>query len=122
MFLKRASLPFLGLIAATSLSLPAAAQTSAQRSEPLSQPSVPEAIEQVGGQNLFWKEKGILGDAKWLFGLDYGTLRRQGERFETLYTDLLKQQSENQAIIRTQDIVTPFDTSLLEMNGVQLNK
>jgi hypothetical protein len=117
MFLKRASQPFLwGFLAAASLTLPAAAQPQVEKAEPLIQPSVPNAIEQVTGQNLFWKEKGIVGDAKWVFGFDYGEARleRQGERFERLYKDLLMQQSENQAIIRTQDMATPFETSLHE--------
>ena len=117
MLLKRAIQPLLGLVAAASLTLPALAQTPGEKAEPLSQPSVPEAVEKVTGQELFWQDRGILADAKWLFGFDYGDLRlqKQGQRFETLYTDVLKQQSENHAIIRTQDLVNPFGTSLLEL-------
>jgi hypothetical protein len=125
MFLKRASQPFvLGFFAAVSLALPTVAQTSGQKFESLSQPSVPVAVEQVAGENLFWKEKGIAGDAKWVFGFDYGEAKlvRQGERFESLYKDLLKQQTDDHSIIRTQDIFTPFDTSLLEMGKAQTNK
>ncbi len=116
MLLKRAVQPLLGLVAAASLTLPAMAQTPGEKAEPLSQPSVPEAVEKVTGQELFWQDRGILADAKWLLGIDGSDLKltRQGQRFEMLYTDLLKQQTENQAIIRTQDIVNPFGSSLLE--------
>jgi hypothetical protein len=116
MLLKRAIQPLLGLVAVASLTLPAVAQTPGEKAEPLSQPSVPEAVEKVTGQEQFWQDRGILANAKWLFGFDYGEIKlnRQAQRFEMLYTDLLKQQSENQAIIRTQDIVNPFGSSLLE--------
>jgi hypothetical protein len=121
MFLKRASQPFFwGLFAAATLTLPATAQpaqNTVDNSGPLSQPSIPQAFDKATGQDLYWKELGIVDDAKWVFGLVYGEKRIQdrAQRFETLYTDVAKQQNEDHAIIRTQDLSNPFGSSLLEM-------
>jgi hypothetical protein len=121
MFLKRASQPFFwGLFAAATLTLPAVAQptqTTVDNSGPLSQPSIPEAIDKATGQDLYWKELGIEDDAKWVFGLVHGEklIQKRGQRFEELYTDVLRQQTEDHAISRTQDLSNPFGTSLLEM-------
>lgn len=121
MFLKRASQPFFwGLFAAATLTLPAVAQpaqTTIDNSGPLSQPSIPEAVDKVTGQDLYWKELGIEDDAKWIFGLVHGEKRiqKRGQRFEVLYTDVLRQQNEDHAITRTQDLSNPFGTSLQEM-------
>jgi hypothetical protein len=119
MFLKRASQPFFwGLFAAATLTLPAVAQTAVDNGAPLSQPSIPEAVDKATGYDMYWKELGIEDDAKWIFGIVHGEKRiqRRGQRFETLYYDLIKQQNESHAIIRTQDVPNPFGTSLLEMN------
>ncbi len=121
MFFKRASQPFFwGLFAAATLTLPAVAQpvqTTVDNSGPLSQPSIPEAIDKATGQDLYWKELGIEDDAKWVFGLVHGEKRiqKRGQRFEALYTDVIRQQNEGHAIVRTQDLSNPFSTSLLEM-------
>jgi hypothetical protein len=118
MFLKRASQPFFwGLFAATTLTLPAIAQPDANNTLPLSRPSIPEAVDKVNASDQHWNETGIADDARWLFGIDYGEKRieRRARRFEALYVDLLKQQSESHAIMRTQDLPSQFNTSLLEM-------
>jgi hypothetical protein len=119
MFLKRASQPFFwGLFAAATLTLPAVAQTAIDNSGPLGQPSIPEAFDKATGQDMYWKELGIGDDAKWIFGLVHGEKRIQqrGQRFEALYTDVIRQQNEGHAIVRTQDLSNPFGTSLLEMS------
>lgn len=118
MFFKRASQPFFwGLFAATTLTLPAVAQPDANNALPLIRPSVPEAVDQATGYDQHWKESGLADDAKWLFGIEYGEKRiqKRAQRFETLYYDLVKQQNESHAIIRTQDLPSVFNTSLREM-------
>jgi hypothetical protein len=120
MFLKRASQPFFwGLLAATTLTLPtvAQAQPTVDNAGPLNQPSIPTAFDKATGADKYWKENGILDDAKWIFGIVHGEKRieRRAKDFDALYTDVLKQQTEDHAIIRTQDLSNPFGTSLLEM-------
>jgi hypothetical protein len=120
MFLKRASQPFFwGLLAATTLTLPtvAQAQPTVDNAGPLSQPSIPTAFDKATGADKYWKENGIVDDAKWIFGIEHGEKRieRRAKAFDALYTDVLKQQTEDHAIMRTQDLSNPFGTSLLEM-------
>lgn len=120
MFLKRASQPFFwGLLAATTLTLPtvAQAQPTVDNAGPLNQPSIPTTFDKATGADKFWKENGILDDAKWIFGIEHGEKRieRRAKAFDAVYTDVLKQQTEDHAIIRTQDLSNPFGTSLLEM-------
>jgi hypothetical protein len=121
MFLKRESQPFFwGLFAAATLTLPAVAQTaqtSVDKAEPLSQPSIPVSFDKAAGSDLYWKENGLEDDAKWVFGIVHGEKRieKRAQRIDALYVDVLKQQNEDHAIIRTQDLPNQFDTSLLEM-------
>ncbi len=121
MFLKRASRPFFwGLFAAATLTLPAVAQTAqttVDKAVPLSQPSIPASFDKTAGADLFWKENGIEDDAKWVFGIVYGEKRieKRAQRLDALYADVIKQQTEDHALTRTQDLPNQFDTSLLEM-------
>ncbi|MCG9891723.1 MAG: hypothetical protein MH252_11680 [Thermosynechococcaceae cyanobacterium MS004] len=118
MFFQRAGQPlFWGLLAAATLTMPAMAQ-SVDNSAPLGKPTVSEALDKATEFNSIWKRSSIADDAKWVFGFDYGDVRleREAKRFNLFSTDLLKQQNEGQAIIRTQDISNLFETSLRELN------
>ena len=118
MFQKTASRPlFWGLVALGALScLPAMAQEPTNTA-PLKQPSLLEAVDQVAKTNTFWSESGLGGDAKSTFLIDRDEARIQGrsERFEAVYLDIMKQQSENGVVMRTQDISNTYTTSLMEL-------
>jgi hypothetical protein len=118
MFQKKASRPlFWGLIALGALSCgPVMAQESGTPA-PLKQPSVFEAVNQVAKTNAFWSETSVGDDAKDFFFIDAGEARiqRRAEKFEAVYLDLMKQQSDGSVIMRTKDISNTYNTSLMEM-------
>ncbi len=89
---------------------------------PLNQPEIPEVVDVLGRSNTFWFEQTGGGDALWLFGFELenfyreNVLARVGRRVEALYNDLLQQQSQNDPLIRTRDLETPYNTSLQQLN------
>jgi hypothetical protein len=117
MFQKQVSRPlFWGLVALGALAcVPAMAQEN-NSPKLLRQPSAFEAINQVAKTNSFWSESLIGDDASTFFVIDRDEARiqRRSERFERVYLELMKQQSESGAIIRTVDISNTYTTSLLE--------
>jgi hypothetical protein len=118
MFQKKASRPlFWGLVALGALSCGPVMAQETSTPAPLKQPSAFEAIDQAAKTNTFWSESSIGEDAKEVFLIDRGEARvqRRSERFETVYLDLMKQQSDSGTIMRTQDISNTYNTSLLEM-------
>ncbi|MGB8703367.1 MAG: hypothetical protein WCD18_28455 [Thermosynechococcaceae cyanobacterium] len=108
---------FLGVLAVGAVaSTPAFAQDN---NEPINRPSVAEQVDHATGFNQYWSEIAIVDDAKWVFGIEHGEKRVEGRthRFERLYADLMKQQSEDHEILRTQDIPSPFNTSLSNLQN-----
>jgi hypothetical protein len=118
MFQKTASRPlFWGLVALGALScVPAMAQEPSTPA-PLRQPSIFEAVDQAAKTNVFWSESSIGGDAKDIFLIDRSEaqIQRRSEKFEGVYVDLMKQQSESGVLMRTQDISNTYTTSLFEV-------
>jgi hypothetical protein len=118
MFRKQASRSlFWGLLVVSAFScVPVKAQETVN-SAPLPQPSAFEAIDQVAKTNTFWTETTLTKDAKDVFfiGSDESRIQKRAKAFETVYLDLMKQQSESHVIMRTQDISNTFDTSLFEL-------
>jgi hypothetical protein len=119
MSLKWASQPYAwGLLSmGLLLSTPMIAQANPTDSAPIKQPSAFEAVDHVSGTNSFWSELSISDDTKDLFLIERNEARieRRAKNLEMVYHDLLKQQTEDHAIVRTQDIPNLFETSLLEM-------
>jgi len=78
--------------------------------------TIPEVVDQVAIQSSgdFFENRSTAGDARFLFGIDYDDtkLAKDARRIEVLYQDLLKQQAESDPVIRTQDLDSPFNTSL----------
>jgi hypothetical protein len=108
---------FWGLVAISALSCaPAMAQDSGEGG-PISQPTVPEKVDQAVGTYKFWPEITIVDDAKTLFtiGTSEGRIEKRSKNFEALYLDLQQQQADAQPIVRTQDAPNPFSTSLQEI-------
>ncbi len=119
MSFKRASqTTFWGLVSmGVLLSAPMIAQANQADNAPLKQPSAFEAVDKVSGTDNFWSDISFADDAKNIFVIDRDEARieRRSKHFEMVYQDLLKQQTENHAIMRTQDIPNLFETSLKEM-------
>jgi hypothetical protein len=118
MFQQKASRPlFWGLVAFGALSCAPVIAQESSTSAPLRQPSIFEAVDQVAKTNSFWPESSLGDDAKSIFVIDTdeNRIQRRSEKFEGLYGDLMKQQSESGVIMRTQDISNTYTTSLLEM-------
>ncbi len=86
---------------------------------PISQPTIPEAVDQVTGNNKYWAETSIQADTKWLLGIEFDDARIQNraERFEALYLDLMRQNDEDLPTMRTADLPNPFDSTVSDMFG-----
>jgi hypothetical protein len=119
MFLKRARRPFFwGLFSVGVLvCVPVAAQEPQKDNSPIKQPSVVEVVNQVSGTDKFWSDISIAGDAIDLFLIKPSEARvaKRSQDFDTVYKDLIKQQNDDQPMMRTQDIPNLYGTSLLEM-------
>jgi hypothetical protein len=116
MFQKKASRPlFWGLVALGALSCGSVMAQESGTPAPLKQPSVFEAVDQAAKTNAFWSENSVGYDAKALFLIDDAQIQRRSEKFEAVYLDLMKQQSDGSVIMRTKDISNTYTTSLMEM-------
>jgi hypothetical protein len=76
-----------------------------------------EAVDRVSGYDKFWTDASIGNDAIDWFFIKRGEARvaKRSQDFETVYKDIMKQQIEDQPMMRTQDIPNLYGTSLLEM-------
>lgn len=85
----------------------------------LSQPTIPQAADRITKLDRFFFDQSTAGDALFTFGINYGEVRAASvaKRLERFYADLLTQQEEDSPIIRTRDLVNPFDTSVLQLNN-----
>jgi hypothetical protein len=119
MSLKRARRPFFwGLFSVGVLvCVPVVAQEPQKDNAPLKQPSVTEAIDTVSKSDKYWSDISIANDAGDWFLINRSEARvdRRSRDFETVYKDIMKQQNDDRAIIRTQDLPNQYGTSLLEM-------
>ncbi|WP_404785978.1 hypothetical protein [Altericista sp. CCNU0014] len=118
MFYQQASRSlFWGLVTVGAFSCVPAIAQEAVVSPTLSQPSAFEAVDRAAKADTFWTETTLLNDAKDSFFIEANEARiqKRARRFEGIYLDLMKQQTESSPIVRTQDISNTFDTSLLEL-------
>jgi hypothetical protein len=119
MSLKRARRPFFfGLFSVGVLvCVPVVAQEPQKDNVPIKQSSVAEAVDRVSGVDKFWSDSSIGNEAIDLFFIKRSEARvaKRSQDFDTVYKDLMKQQNEDQPMMRTQDIPNLYGTSLLEM-------
>jgi hypothetical protein len=119
MSLKRARRPFFwGLFSVGVLvCVPVVAQEPQKDNAPLKQPSVIEAVDTVSKSDKYWSDISIANDAGDWFLINRSEARvdKRSRDFETVYKDIMKQQNDDRAIIRTQDLPNLYGTSLLEM-------
>ncbi|PZD74387.1 hypothetical protein C1752_01203 [Acaryochloris thomasi RCC1774] len=110
------------VLAALVSSAGSAALAQEQEAElpPLRESSIPETVFQNSSFNSVWKDLSIVGDTKFLFGVDYDDARiaKDARRIETLYDELLEQQDRDNPTIRTRDLPNPYDTSVFELQGL----
>lgn len=108
---------FLGGIATAGVLWLSAAQAQEVRVDQtqLGAPTIPQAIDQAIALEDYFQDQSLGGDARFLFGLDYGeaAINRSARRLEALYRDLQQQQANDSPILRTRDLTTPYTTSLL---------
>ena len=115
----------LGVLTAIGLITASASVAQVAPGDPLnslSAPTIPAAADQKAELDKFWPESSIVGDAAFMFGIQYDDIkiRNSAQRLSTFYRDLLRQQSEDQPIIRTRDLESPFSSSLYELEGPAL--
>ena len=81
--------------------------------------SIPDTVDHNSRINDYYRDDSMLGDAKFIFGAEFTdhTIRKSARQVETLYHDLLKQQSESDEIVRTQDLPSPFTTSIFSLQS-----
>lgn len=105
------------LAALLATALPSVAQTAPNANAPISSPSPEQAINNATGFDKFWSEIGLAHDAKWLFGIEYEDkkIEKRARKFETFYLDTLRQYDEDNPTLRTQDLPSPFTTSVMTM-------
>jgi hypothetical protein len=102
----------------SSVGSTAFAQGQEAELEPLRQPTVPDVVDHNTDIGSYWDEAFTAGDAKFLFGIDYddNQVNRDVRRIEAFYLDYLEQQDRDNPTVRTQDLPSPFDTSLHQLN------
>lgn len=93
----------------------AQAQEVAEPPARLGIPTIPQVIDRAVTLDDYFKDQSILGDTRFIFGLDYeeADINRAAQRLEALYRDLQQQQADDSPIIRTRDLATPYTTTLL---------
>lgn len=91
------------------------AQEMAEPQVQLGTPTIPEAIDRAIRLDDYFQDQSILGDTRFIFGLDYeeADINRAAKRLEALYRALQQQQANDSPIIRTRDLATPYTTTLL---------
>jgi hypothetical protein len=103
--------------AAPSFAQNAPAANNSAAVAPITAPTQEQAIDNATGFDKFWSEIGIGHDAKWLFGITYEdkNIEKRARRFEALYLDTLRQYDEDNPTLRTQDLPSPYTTSVMTM-------
>ncbi|BCX12070.1 MAG: hypothetical protein KatS3mg067_1008 [Thermosynechococcus sp.] len=97
---------------------PATAQSRRQTVDlnqlPISQPTLPEAIDRISGTQGYWRDDSIAGDAAFTFGAPTyrdNDISNRAQQINYFSTDAWYQQS-NHPPIRTRDLDSPFCTSM----------
>jgi hypothetical protein len=105
------------LAALLATALPSIAQTAPNANAPVLSPSPEQAVNKATGFEKFWSEIGLAHDAKWLFGIEYEdkNIEKRAKKFEALYLDTLRQYDEDNPTLRTQDLPSPYTTSVMTM-------
>ena len=85
----------------------------------LEENDIPELMDRNANLDTFWEYATTLGDTKFFFNIDRQEqgITNSAFRTEALYKDLLRQQDENNPIIRTQDLPNPYSTSLFQLRN-----
>ena len=80
----------------------------------LSGSSISDVIDHNSRIDDFFKDVSIGGDAKFSFGTSYADdeIAKAARQTEALYRDLLEQQNNDNPVVRTRDLPTPFSTSI----------
>lgn len=65
----------------------------------------------------FYRNRSLIRQVEWVFGLSYpeNEIYRDGREINEIYNELLDAQVSTTPLIRTPDLVNPYDTSLLSM-------
>ncbi|NCJ07183.1 hypothetical protein GS597_11840 [Synechococcales cyanobacterium C] len=112
-----------GLMIALGLAIaPASLAQSVDSGAPLNAPTLPQVVDQKAELDKFWPESSFTGDASFMFGIQYDDIkiRNATKRLSVFSRDVLRQQGEDQPIIRTRDLVSPFSTSVYELEDSAL--
>jgi hypothetical protein len=85
----------------------------------LDRPTIPEVVDRNVKLNSFWDYATTSGDTKFLFSItrQEQEITNSGFRAEVLYRDLLQQQDDNNPTLRTQDLPSPFSTSVFQLRS-----
>ncbi|BAC08350.1 hypothetical protein [Thermosynechococcus vestitus] len=97
---------------------PATAQNRRQPIDPqqfpVTQPTLPQALERIDDSQRYWEDESIAGDAAFAFGAPSyrdNDITKRARRINYLSEDAWYQQS-NQPPVRTRDLDSPFCTSM----------
>ena len=97
-----------------------APMSSAETSEDqLGRSSIPEAVDYNSRMNNYYQDDSLLGDTKFTFGLQFSdnSIRKSARQVEALYRDLVFQQDNDNPVVRTQDLPSPFTTSIFSLQS-----
>ena len=81
--------------------------------------SIPAAVDYNTRLNDYYRDDSLLGDAKFFSGFTYGdnAIRKASRQAEALYRDLVNQQDDDNPIVRTRDLPSPFTTSVFTLQS-----
>ena len=107
------------LIVLSGMGLMAPMSSAETAEDQLGQSSIPEAVDYNSRINNYYRDDAILGDAKFFSGLTYSdnSIRKSARQTEALYRDLVFQQDNDNPVVKTKDLPTPFSTSIFTLQS-----
>lgn len=110
---------FIGIVVLITASTACVSDALADEASPSSRgKTIPEVIDEAANQSSgdFFESRSLEQDAAFTFGIGYDEdkLAKDAQQIQILSEDLLNQQASDGPLIRTQDLVNPYNTSVRE--------
>lgn len=107
------------LIVLSGMSLMAPMSSAKPTEDQLGRSSIPEAVDYNSRLFNYHQDDSILGDAKFFSGLTFSDneIRKSSRQIEALYRDLVFQQDNDNPVIKTKDLPSPFTTSIFSLQS-----
>jgi len=107
------------LIVLSGLGLIAPASYAEITEDRLGGSSIPEVVDYNPRIYNYYQDDSLLGDAKFFSGLSFSdnAIRKAARQSESLYRDLVFQQDNDNPVVKTKDLPSPFTTSIFSLQS-----